>query len=109
MPEGKSEYPDDIIAAAQWALMGNGIAVNFGADLKGRLLNDIMAVLLNERKYSFEEGFKSGFGRSGEGWNGEHPGIDYDTDAHWIYNRELSLAQFLGQPLPAPPSSTEER
>lgn len=109
MPEGKSEIPADIINAAQWALTGHGIAVNFGADRKERLLNDIITVLMDERKYSFEEGFKSGFGRSGEGWNGEYPGIDYDTDAHWIYNRELSLAQFLGQPLPSPPSSTEER
>lgn len=90
-----SEYPDDIISAAQWSLTGHGIALNFGDERKERILNDIMRVLLSERKHAFEEGFKSGFMASAEGWNGEHPGIDYDTDADWTAKRDLLLSQFM--------------
>lgn len=111
MPEGKS---DDLMEAAIRAVdaaredMLLAKASDNKALLRKVAISVVHGALLAERKFSFEEGFKSGFSRSAEGWNGEHPGIDYATDVAWIYNRDLSLAQFLGHPLPAPPSSTEE-
>lgn len=110
----KRDAPADLLEAAIRAVdaaredMLLAKASDNAALLRKVAIAVVHGALLAERKSAFEQGFRSGFGRSGEGWNGEYPCIDYDTDADWIYNRDLSLAMFLGQPLPSPPSSTEE-
>jgi len=49
-----SEYPSDIVGAANWAVLGLGIAKDFGQERKDKLINDICYVLLSEREWRTE-------------------------------------------------------
>jgi hypothetical protein len=49
-----SEYPGEILSAARWAVMGHGLAKDFGEERKERLVNDIAYCLLSEREWRSE-------------------------------------------------------
>jgi hypothetical protein len=66
----------------------------------GALRSDIARAILAERETALRIGYQIGFSVSGEGWNGEYPGIDYDRDDYWIKSRDRNVADALGVPSP---------
>ncbi|MFM0163848.1 hypothetical protein PQR39_25975 [Paraburkholderia sediminicola] len=73
-------------------LAGGGSAV---AGKPEHFLPMLRAVEQASRRAALEEGYALGFNASGEGWNGEHPCIDYGADAEWVEKRDALITAAL--------------